>query len=365
MARAKSESRRFRSWWSRTLLALGVPVVLVGSIVLYNYLRHIVFRFPTESVAFESADGTRLVGTLLKPAEEGVFPVVVVLHGSGPENIYGPSYRVLTNTILRAGLAVLLYDKRGVGDSGGEFEKALYSDFVADAAAAVEFLAGREDLDAERIGLFGNSESGWFTPEIAHVTGQVAFVFNRAGAPLSWRDTVLWEVRSDLMTAGVAEHELEPLLEVTMRRWNFHVNAATDPELAEGPERDAIEAELKRLIAEVPAAEAEIPDRLPAYDPGLYAAWGADIAYDPRPFLEAVDIPMVYTFAENDINVPTAACVAFLEEFRSRLGKDIDIVVIEGVGHPMVSWQGLFTAGYVPEFLELIETWYTKQAAGP
>jgi pimeloyl-ACP methyl ester carboxylesterase len=363
VVRDRPTGGKIKSLAIKALLAVGVLVVLVGPLVLYNYVRHIAFWFPEESVSFESADGVRLAGTLVKPAEDGVFPAVVLLHGSGPENIHEASYRAIANSILRGGSAVLLYDKRGVGNSGGDFDSALYRDFVADAVAAVNFLALREDVDAGRIGLFGNSESGWFTPEIAATTGQVAFVFNRVGAPLSWRDTVLWEVRSDLLAAGVAPEQLEPLLDITMRSWSYYVDTAADPGLAEGPERDAINAELKRLLAEVPAAAAEVREALIPYDPRTYAAWGADIGYDPRPFLDTLDIPMMYTFGETDVNVPTAKCVAFLEEFRAQQGKDIDVVVFEGVGHPMANVRGLFTVGYVPEFLELIERWHAERAA--
>jgi pimeloyl-ACP methyl ester carboxylesterase len=363
LSRPKPRAGGVRSLAPKVIKGLAVLVLLIGALVLYNYLRHVVFWFPTESVAFESSDGVRLVGTLIKPADEGLLPAVVVLHGSGPENINGPSYRVVANTILRSGIAVLLYDKRGVGDSGGDFETALYQDFIADGVAAVRYLASRDDIDAERIGLFGNSESGWFTPEIVHTTGQVAFVFNRAGAPLSWRETVLWEVRNELLAGGVSHDDLGPLLDITMRRWNYYMASAVDPGMAEGPERNAINAELKRLLAEIPAAAAEMRDQLLPYDAETYEAWAADIGYDPRPFLEAIDVPMMYAFGETDVNVPTAESVAFLESFRMHHERDIDIVVFDGVGHPMVHWTGLFTAGYVPEYLELIKTWYPEQAA--
>ena len=81
------------------------------------------------------------------------------------------SYHVMANALVRSGFAVLLYDKPGVGQSGGDFEAALYRDFAADGVAAVRYLGGRDDIDAGRIGLLANSESGWFAPEIAHTTG--------------------------------------------------------------------------------------------------------------------------------------------------------------------------------------------------
>ena len=338
---------------------LAFAVVLL---VAYNALRHLVFWAPTEEVSFESADGTVLRGSLIRPSEDGVHAAVVMLHGSGPESRSGPGYRVLTNAIVRAGVAVLFYDKRGTGESGGVFDDASYADFVADGVAAVHFLASLDDIDPDRIGLHGNSEGSWFAPEIAHTTGQVAFIFNRVGPPMRWMDTVIWEVRNDALAAGVAESDLKPILDVTMRRWNYYVDTAREPALTDGPERDAINAELRRLIDSVPNADSQLPEALVPYDAQRYAEIAAQVGYDQTPFLEALDIPMIFTFGDVDINIPTAESVAYLKAFRERHGKDIDIVVFEGVGHPMAHWTGLFYGGYLPGLMALMDDWYSDKA---
>ena len=86
------------------------------------------------------------------------------------------------------------------------------------------------------------------------------------------------------------------------------------------------------------------------------------MGYDQTPFLEALDIPMIFTFGDVDINIPTAESVAYLEAFRERHGKDIDIVVFEGVGHPMAHWTGLFYGGYLPGLMALMDDWYSDKA---
>ena len=332
-------------------------VLVAGAAVLfaYNYLRFAVFWLPAEEVAFTSEPGITLRGTLVKPAETGAYPAVIILHGSGPESREEVSYRVMANTIARSGTAVLLYDKRGVGESDGDFESATFQNLVADAVAAVAYLAGRDDIDAGNIALLGNSQSGWFTPEVAYRSGHVAYIVNRVGPPLSWMDNVIWEVRNDLLADGVRESELGPLLENSRRRWEYYVDAAADPTLGTGARRDSINAELQRLRMQVPAAQNRMPEELAPYDADDYRGYAADIGYDPREYLEAIDVPILYVFAENDINVPTAQSVEFLESFRQQYHKDIEIVVLEGVGHSMAGWTGLLTAGYVPEFIDLLE----------
>jgi X-Pro dipeptidyl-peptidase (S15 family) len=201
----------------RLALVFAGLVALIAAWAAYTAARHLVFWPPTEEVTFDSGDAT-LAGTLIKPAETGVFPAYVMLHGAGPETRGSPASRAHAKTLVRSGFAVLIYDKRGAGASGGDFDEASYRDFIADADAAIGYLAGRGDIDGDRIGRFGASESGWFTPEIAAARPSVAFIINKVGPPLSWVDTVLWEVRNDLLAEGAAESDLDRLLALTRQK---------------------------------------------------------------------------------------------------------------------------------------------------
>jgi uncharacterized protein len=85
--------------------------------------------------------------------------------GSGPndrdEVVAGiPILGQLASAIADAGFAVLRYDKRGVGQSGGRAESAGIQDYVDDLRAALKVLADRKDVDSRRIALVGHSEGG-------------------------------------------------------------------------------------------------------------------------------------------------------------------------------------------------------------
>ena len=332
----------------------------MAALAIFNITRYLVFWSPTEDITFRGGS-FEMSGTLVKPSEEGRFPAVIVLHGSGPESLDGPSYKVIATTLVRSGFAVLLYDKRGVGNSGGDFESALYSDFIEDAIAAVRYLRGRHDIDIDRIGLFGNSESGWFTPEIAYRTDNIAFIFNRVGPPLPWIDTVLWEVRNEFLEAGVAESDLDKLLELTDRRWRYYQAAGFDPSIADSLERDAINADLKMLRSTIPLADEVLPEQVQPYEDEFYASFAANSSYDPGPFLRAIDVPMYYAFGETDVNVPTVQSVEFLDVLREKYDKNISYSVFDGIGHALANWTGVLTAGYVPQYLEVVESWTVEQ----
>ena len=342
------------------LRVIGGVVALILILLFYNAARHLVFWVPTETVTFES-DGTSLVGTLAKPRGSVPFPAVIVLLGSGPETRNGPAYRVNAMNMLRHGFAIFIFDKRGSGDSGGDLGTATLADFATDAKAAVRYLASRDDIDGDKIGLLANSESGWYSAEVAADTRKVAFIINRVGPPLPWIDTVSWEVRNEFIEAGVAEANIESLLAVTERRWRFYAEAGKNPELADGAERQAIDAEIARLRQSVPQADEVLPEKVRDYDADFYRGYAIDATYDPDIYLRKIDIPLLYVFGGRDVNVPTTRSVEYLESLKSDYRGSIDIRVYPTLGHPLATWRGVFHGGYPPDYLSFSGEWARSQ----
>jgi pimeloyl-ACP methyl ester carboxylesterase len=118
-----------------------------------------------EVVIINHAANVHLSGTLAIPNGTGPFPAIVLLSGGGPvgrENSYFESgmFTEISDRLARSGVAVLRYDKRGVGKSEGVFSETTLLEFADDAIAAVEFLKSRDEIDEATIGLLGHSEGG-------------------------------------------------------------------------------------------------------------------------------------------------------------------------------------------------------------
>ena len=339
----------------RALKIVGAVLALMMLLLAYNVLAHLVFWGSKETISV-SSEGVSIACTFAKPADEGVFPAVIVLLGSGPETRDGPAYRINASNMLRHGFAILICDKRGAGDSGGDFDAATFHQFAADAKASVAYLAGRDDIDAARIGLLANSESGWFSAQVAAETGQVAFIVNRVGSPLSWVDTVLWEVRNELLDAGIDESDADSILAANERRWRFYIAAADNPSIANGPELASINAELERLRETIPGADEFLPEKAQE-DAEFFRSFAADAAYDPAEDLRRIDIPLLYVFGGRDVNIPTQRSVEFLETFRDEYAGTIDIRVYPDLGHPMATWRGILHGGYPPDYLAYVGDW--------
>lgn len=292
------------------------------------------YRGTEQEVTFRSSDGTELHGSLVMPREAAEpVPAVVLLHGAEAAT-RSMVYRMHANLFLERGYAVLLYDKRGAGASGGSREATTFALLADDALAAIEFVRRQRGIDAGRIGLVTASQSGWFAPEVAERAGGLAFMINKVGPCTTWRETVTWEVFNDLMADGVPEASAREQAEIRGRIWRNAI--APTPEETEA---------LATLLAEWAGRE---DSQLPATLPDFSADALADIGYDPAPYLERLQTPALYLYGEDDINVPSARCAERLGELQAR-GLPVSWHVFPDAGHELggVGIRGYqFTSGY-------------------
>ena len=115
--------------------------------------------------------------------------------------------------LLRHGVAVLVYDKRGNGQSGGIYPGAsptagAIDTLARDAAAAARFLAAQPEIDRTRVGLTGQSQAGWIVPLAAAREPAVRFLVLFSGPAVTADENDLYQ---DL--AGEGERPPTPLSE--------------------------------------------------------------------------------------------------------------------------------------------------------
>ncbi|TFH35316.1 MAG: alpha/beta fold hydrolase, partial [Bacteroidia bacterium] len=124
------------------------------------------FPYKAEDVTFENAEaGFTLGGTVTRPEGEGPYPAVILVSGSGQQNrneeLFGHKpFLYLADQLTRKGIAVLRYDDRGVGQSGGDPRGGTSADFAEDAKAALDWLVSMPYTDKNATGIIGHSEGG-------------------------------------------------------------------------------------------------------------------------------------------------------------------------------------------------------------
>jgi uncharacterized protein len=149
------------------LAAVAAAVVLAGAPVPRDV-----------PVAIPATDGVTLSGTLSLPAGPGPYPAALIVNGFGPNNrdgVFGfgegSPYEAWARGLVRRDVAVLRYDKRGVGRTPGDPLSWLDARPLArDAAAAARALAARPEVDRRRVAMVGHSQGGALTFAVARRT---------------------------------------------------------------------------------------------------------------------------------------------------------------------------------------------------
>ncbi|HEX6067070.1 MAG TPA: alpha/beta fold hydrolase [Longimicrobiales bacterium] len=135
--------------------------------------------YEERTVAFANG-AVSLAGTLLLPRAGRSLAAVVFAHGSGAEGRWAS--RFLAEQLASRGTAALIFDKRGVGESTGDWRTASLEDLAGDVAAAIAMVQQQPRIDPKRVGLHGHSQGGTLAPLIATRAPGVAFVIASAAA---------------------------------------------------------------------------------------------------------------------------------------------------------------------------------------
>jgi pimeloyl-ACP methyl ester carboxylesterase len=171
------------------------------------------FRNPTDGDVTIPSSGFNIAGTLTMPPGEGKLkhPSIVLVAGSGPygrdELVAGtPIFAQLAGALAQQGFAVLRYDKRGIGQSGGRSERATLQDYADDLNAAIKWMSKRRDFDSRRIAVVGHSEGGAVAMLAAAREKKIASVVLVA-APGSTGAALVLEQQKHLLEVAKAPEE--------------------------------------------------------------------------------------------------------------------------------------------------------------
>jgi pimeloyl-ACP methyl ester carboxylesterase len=320
------------------------------------------YPYLDEEVTFAgAADGLTLAGTLTLPREGTGFPAVVLITGSGAndrdETIWGHKvFLVLADHLTREGIAVLRVDDRGVGGSTGDFASASISDFADDAAAAVRYLLGREEIDAGRVGLIGHSLGGDIAPLAANRSPEVDFMVLLAGSGITLAETIHFQTEHIYSGRGASAAAID-----LNRRIN---QAAFDASAMEG-ELEAREVALAEVLSElVPELEAmtpedralaELPDELLAenYRTFLTGPMRFDLFYNPSHELRRFRHPVLILAGEKDTQVLAHINVPLMEGALAEAGNEsVTTVLFPSVNHLFQTSE----TGEIDEYLMIGET---------
>lgn len=332
------------------------------------------YPYQEEEVVYENKEAAvRLAGTLTIPREEGPFPAVLLISGSGAqdrdETLLGHRpFLVLADYLTRHGIAVLRVDDRGVGKSGGNFALATSEDFASDVLAGVEYLKSRKEIDPEQIGLIGHSEGGIIAPMVAVQSQDVAFIVLMAGTGLTGEEILYLQAALIARAEGASDEAIAKNLSLQEQMFTV-LKEEPDDAVAEKRLRTIFENTISEL--ELSEKEKEIAEaNAEAEIKSILSPWFRYfLTYDPRPTLMKVKSPVLAINGEKDLQVPPKENLAAIEE-ALKLGGNNDYTIKElsGLNHLFQTAETGSLSEYArieetisPAALEIMGDWILEQ----
>ncbi|CAM3010127.1 alpha/beta hydrolase family protein [Flavobacterium frigoris] len=261
--------------------------------------------FIIQDVKFES-QGVTLAGSILTPKK--TTAAVVIVHGSDPVK----REMEFAKRLAKEGIAVLTYDKRGVGESGGVYvgpsvgtnniDTTNLNLLSHDASSAVNTFRTYLKDKKTPIGLVGFSQAGWIIPIAANKNPQIEFMILFSCPTI----TTLEQLRFQFYTNG------------NNNFWENH----TESDAREHTKND--------------------PDRYQF------------VATDPKISLNTLSIPGLWLFGEKDIQIPVKLCMEQLNTLKAQ-GKPFEYTLFSKLGHNTSS-------GDITETVDISIQWIKQKA---
>lgn len=243
--------------------------------------------FTIQDVKFKS-QGITLAGSILMPKK--TLAAVVIVHGSDPVK----REMEFAKRLAKEGIAVLTYDKRGVGESEGVYvgptvgtnniDTTNLNLLSQDANSAVKTFQSQLKNKKLPVGLVGFSQAGWIMPIAASNNPQINFMVLFSCPTI----TTLEQLRFQFYTNG------------NNNFWENH----TDSDAREHTKND--------------------PDKYQF------------TATDPKTSLNTLSIPGLWLFGEKDIQIPVKLCIEQLNTLKAQ-GKPFEYTLFPKLGHNTVS----------------------------
>ncbi|TWW00028.1 alpha/beta hydrolase family protein [Chitinophaga pinensis] len=182
--------------------------------------------YDAEEVKFVNpVDKVLLSGTFSHPGVNGPFPVIILISGAGQQNrnnevLDHRPFAVLTDYLVKHGIATLRLDDRGVGESTGNYDSSGIFNFAEDAKAAVAWLRKNKLADTAAIGLLGYAEGGAVAQIVAAADSNIAFIINMASPGLDGREAY----NRRLVQTALAYGEKEAYVEGYVSSYQRYLN---------------------------------------------------------------------------------------------------------------------------------------------
>ncbi|TCK90612.1 hypothetical protein EDC19_2381 [Natranaerovirga hydrolytica] len=270
-------------------------------------------KYYTTNITFGTQEYP-LEGTLTLPKNVDSPPVVILVHGSGPndrDETIGPNkpFRDIAYALANNGIASFRYDKRTYTypeATAFDTKLTVYEETIEDAYLAVDTLSTLDEIDPDNIYLIGHSLGGYVIPRIAQKTDGVA---------------------GYVVMAGNSRN----LLDVVEDQYAFFLGRSDNLSPDELAQLNVLKDSIELIRSD------SIDEHTPVL--GSYKPYWKDLmAYEPLELVLEIDQPILFLQGERDYQV-TMTDFNLWKETVGHQDKNT-FVSLEGINHLMMFGEG-------------------------
>ncbi len=311
------------------------------------------FPYIEKEVVFHNKEAQAdLAGTLTIPYSGENFPAIILVHGSGHtdrnETKMG-HFMLLADYFTRNGFAVLRYDKRGVGNSTGNYDEATTIDFAHDVKAGINYLKCRKEIDNTKIGIIGHSEGTLIATIVASEMDKLSFIVLLGVMGSNGGEIRLQQTEMISKLNGVPEDEISKELKQINE---YHAILRTD---------DISDNKFKTIKELYP----NMSDGMISY---MLKPWYLNfISIEPLDYLKNVSCPVLALTGSKDVQCPPEHNLPLVKKVLENVGnKNFMVKSLPGLNHLLQTSKSGLPIEYeniaeiiAPSALDLMLDWIT------
>lgn len=310
--------------------------VEAASVVLKKVLNH---GQNTEKRILIDGPAGKLGASIILPNKNGPWPAVVFLHGSGPQP--RDSNRFAAQRFAELGIASIIYDKRGTGESEGTLDGVSFDDLAADAIAVAEAMMAQ--VSVTKIGFSGHSQGGWVSSLAGSKWSKTGFIITSAGPAVPPAREGHWTVVRAMRKNGASEAAIAQA-RIVMEHWHNGVRTGDWREFDQAWPQAKKQTWFKGSELE---SFAEKPDQAFTF------SYKAFMDYDPIPAIKSLKAPYLAILSGEDESIDAMETREILEQLKK---PNISIRWYDGYDHSMrktgKKGERLRFPGHPPKYFE-------------
>ena len=298
--------------------------------------------------SFHNKEGDALSGTLYKPESVHKHPAVIVAHHSQGGVRDCDIYQGLAEALTEIGIAVLVFDRRGQGQSAGNFDEASFEDLTSDLLFAKEALQSRQDIG--QIGLWGMSQGGWLAPFAASRSEDIAFLILVSSATTTPAEQMIYSATFALKDNGFTSADIDEM---------HALRKLYDDYYRSGIDRVPVQKKLEEAKLRAWFPFAYMGSHLPT--DVEKTKWHKTLDFDPATYMANVKVPVLLVYGEVDPWVPVSESIS---QWRKSKVTNLTVEQVRNANHFMltISGSGIYgdTGTVCNQYQQVMVNWLKK-----